>query len=92
MAETFNHGYALLIGVGKSAYSKLSLPVTVKDTQSLYAALIDPDLCAYPDDEEHIRVLNDAKATRSEILAGLAWLKTKTEADSAATGDRKSVV
>ena len=85
MTETFNHGYALLIGVGKSAYLKLSLPVTVKDTQSLYAALIDSELCAYPDDEDHIRVLNDEKATRSEILDGLTWLKTKTEADAEAT-------
>jgi uncharacterized caspase-like protein len=85
MAETFNHGYALLIGVGESAYSKLSLPVTVKDTQSLYAALIAPDLCAYPDTEEHIRVLNDDKATRSAILDGLNWLKTKMEGDSEAT-------
>lgn len=85
MAEKFNRGYALLIGVGESAYPKLSLPVTVKDTQSLYAALIDPELCAYPDDTDHIRVLNDKKATRSAILEGLAWLKTKTEADSEAT-------
>ncbi|RCJ41127.1 peptidase C14 caspase catalytic subunit p20 [Nostoc minutum NIES-26] len=85
MAETFEHGYALLIGVGESTYSGLSLPVTVKDTQSLYAALIAPDLCAYPDNEAHIRVLNDDKATRSAILDGLNWLKTKTEADSEAT-------
>ncbi|MGK7874645.1 MAG: caspase domain-containing protein [Xenococcaceae cyanobacterium] len=85
MAETFNHGYALLIGVGESAYSKLSLAVTVKDTQSLYAALIDPNLCTYPDNQDHIRVLNDDKATRSAILDGLTWLKTKTETDSEAT-------
>ncbi len=85
MTETFNHGYALLIGVGESAYSKLSLPVTVKDTQALYAALVDPNLCAYPDNEDHIRVLNDKKATRSAILEGLNWLKTKAEADSEAT-------
>jgi uncharacterized caspase-like protein len=85
MTKAFNHGYALLIGVGESAYSKLSLPVTVKDTQSLYAALIDSELCAYPSDENHIRVLNDDKATRSAILDGLKWLKTKTEADTDAT-------
>jgi hypothetical protein len=85
MTETFNHGYALLIGVGESAYSKLSLPVTVKDTQALYAALVSPDLCAYPDNKDHIRILNDSKATRAEILDGLSWLKTKAEADSEAT-------
>ncbi|WP_052331566.1 hypothetical protein [Calothrix sp. PCC 7507] len=29
MSNKFTHGYALLIGVGESAYNKLSLPVTV---------------------------------------------------------------
>jgi esterase/lipase superfamily enzyme len=85
MNGLFNKGYALLIGVGESAYKPLSLPVTVKDTQAIYAALIDPDLCAYPDDKDHIRVLNNAEATRSAILDGLKWLKEKTEADREAT-------
>lgn len=85
MTEIFHHGYALLIGVGKSAYSQWSLPVTVKDTQSLYAALIDSELCAYPDSENHIRVLNNEKATRNNILDSLIWLKSKTETDSEAT-------
>jgi len=85
MTETFDHGYALLIGVGESAYPKWSLPVTVKDTQALYAALVDPNLCAYADDEDRIRVLNDDKATRSAILDGLSWLKMKAAVDSAAT-------
>ena len=35
MTELFNQGYALLIGVGESAYGSLSLPVTVKDTQAI---------------------------------------------------------
>lgn len=81
MTEKFTHGYALLIGVGESAYSRLSLPVTVKDTQAIYAALIDPDLCAYPDDQDHIRVLNNKDATKTGILDGLNWLKEKAEAD-----------
>jgi uncharacterized caspase-like protein len=85
MTELFNKGYALLIGVGESVYKPLSLPVTVKDTQAIYAALIDPDLCAYPDSKEHIRVLNDAEATRSGILDGLRWLKEKAEADPKST-------
>jgi hypothetical protein len=41
MSALFNHGYALLIGVGESQYPKLSLPVTVKDTQAIYEALND---------------------------------------------------
>ncbi len=85
MTEKFNQGYALLIGVGESAYERWSLPVTVKDTQAIYAALIDPDLCAYPDDQEHIRILNDDQASREAILAGLQWLKEKAETDPEAT-------
>lgn len=86
MTERFNKGYALLIGVGESAYYKpLSLPVTVKDTQAIYAALIDPNLCAYPDDKEHILVLNNEEATRERILNGLKWLEEKAKADSGAT-------
>lgn len=85
MTEIFEHGYALLVGVGKSAYPKLSLPVTVKDTQSLLAALIDSELCSYLDSEEHIQILNNEKATRDGILDGLKWLKEKADADPAAT-------
>ena len=83
MAEMFNHGYALLIGVGESKYRPLSLPVTVKDTQAIYGALTDRDLCAYP--QEQIRVLNNAEANRDGILQGLSWLKEKVESDGEAT-------
>lgn len=85
MSNKFINGYALLIGVGESAYGKLSLPVTVKDTQAIYAALIDPELCAYPDEKEHIRVLNNQEATKAAILDGLNWLKEKVESDPDAT-------
>ena len=80
-SSKFNNGYALLIGVGESKYAPLSLPVTVKDTQSIYAALIDPELCAYPDDKDHIRVLNNQEATQAAILDGLNWLKEKAKSD-----------
>ncbi|UXE60621.1 MAG: caspase family protein [Woronichinia naegeliana WA131] len=83
MAETFNHGYALLIGVGESQYAKLSLPVTVKDTQAIYGVLTDRDLCGYPPDQ--IRILNNNEATRDGILQGLSWLKAKVESDGEAT-------
>ena len=85
MTKLFNQGYALLIGVGECAYQPLSLPVTVKDTKAIYAALIDPELCAYPNDREHIRVLNNEEATRSRILEGLKWLKEKAEIEPEAT-------
>ena len=85
MAEFFDNGYALLIGVGESAYKPLSLPVTVKDTQAIYAALINPQLCAYPDNGEHIKVLNNEEATQNNILDGLKWLKEKAESNPEAT-------
>ncbi len=40
MGDKFTHGYTLLIGVEESAYSKLSLPVTLKDTQAIHAAIL----------------------------------------------------
>ncbi|MBE9002549.1 hypothetical protein IQ274_31280 [Nostoc sp. LEGE 12447] len=55
MSNHFAHGYALLIGVGRTAESRYSLPVTVKDVQALKTVLTDPNLCAYLDDSEHIR-------------------------------------
>lgn len=83
MNGLFTRGYALLIGVGESAYSPLSLPVTVKDTQAIYKVLINPDLCGYPDD--NIKILNDNEATKNNILEGLQWLKEKAESDRDAT-------
>ena len=85
MTQHFDHGYALLIGVGQSAYPKWSLPVTVKDMQALRTILTDPDLCGYPDDDAHIRLLHDAGATRQAILDGLAWLAGQAAADPDAT-------
>lgn len=41
MTNTFPHGYALLIGVGESAYPKWSLPVTVKDMHAIQSILTD---------------------------------------------------
>jgi len=85
MSDTFTHGYALLIGVGECAYPKWSLPVTVKDVQALRAILTDPNLCAYPNNGQHIRLLYDAAATRTAILDGLAWLKEQAAADPEST-------
>lgn len=85
MPNSFVHGHTLLIGVGESAYPKWSLPVTVKDAQALKAILTDVNLCAYPDDDDHIRLLHDDSATRSAVLDGLAWLKARADANSEAT-------
>ena len=85
MSDLFNHGYALLIGVGQTAKPRYALPVTVKDIQAIYAVLTDPELCAYPKNDRHIRLLHDAGATRRAILEGLDWLRAQSAEDSEAT-------
>lgn len=82
----FEHGYALLIGVGNHKSDPgLSLPVTAKDVAALRKTLLTPDLCGYIDDKDHVRVLSDEEATNSNILKGLKWLKSKAESDSEST-------
>ncbi|MGG6269090.1 caspase family protein [Leptolyngbya sp. AN03gr2] len=83
MLQTFAHGYALLVGIGQCADSRLSLPVTVNDIQALQQILVNPDLCGYPD--SHLRSLHDQNATKQSILNGLQWLKAQAEADPEAT-------
>lgn len=85
MSNLFNHGYALLIGVGDSAYAKWSLPVTVKDVQAIKSILANPDLCGYINDDQHVCLLHDKAATRQAILDGLNWLKNQATADGEAT-------
>ncbi|NEP15037.1 MAG: caspase family protein [Symploca sp. SIO2C1] len=85
MSNPLYHNYALLIGVGESAYPQWSLPVTVKDTQALKSLLTDPNLCGYIDDEQHLRLLQNAIATSQSILSSLDWLKQQATADSEAT-------
>ncbi len=85
MPGSFAHGYALLIGVGASAHPAWSLPVTVRDTLALAEVLADPALCGYPNDDEHLRILVDAKATGPGILDGLKWLAAQVAADADAT-------
>ncbi|NES21384.1 MAG: caspase family protein [Symploca sp. SIO3E6] len=85
MTNSFTHGYVLLIGVGECVYSEWSLPVTVKDMQALQSLLRDSNLCGYLQDENHIRLLQDADATGSGILQGLYWLQKQAAADEEAT-------
>ena len=85
MSEFFNHGYALLIGVGRCEDSSLSLPVTVTDMQELRKILVNPALCAYPDNTQHVQLLHDENAMQSKILDGLAWLRDCVADNSEAT-------
>src|ERR1700752_1309446 len=82
---TFDHGYALLVGVGQCRAPRWALPATVQDMQALHRILVDPNLCAYPENETHVRLLHDKGATRQAILDGLTWLKDRVEADKDAT-------
>ncbi len=83
MSNQFAHGYALLIGVGRTAEPKWSLPVTVKDVQALKTVLANANLCAY--DSANIRLLQNEQTTRSAIVAGLTWLQEKAASDRNAT-------
>ncbi len=85
MSQTFSHGYALFVGVGNISYPNWSLPVTVKDAQALVSIFTNPNLCSYPDNEQHIRFLHDTGASRQAILDGLNWLKSQAATDSEAT-------
>ena len=85
MSDLFTHGYALLIGIGKTADPRYSLPVTVKDAQALKAVLTDANFCAYLNSPDHVRLLQNQGATRSAILDGLDWLQGCAEADPDAT-------
>lgn len=85
MSKKLSHNYALLIGVGECTYSNWSLPVTVKDIQAIKYLLVDPNLCGYIDDDEHLRLLHDKNATGQAILDSLNWLKQQAENDSETT-------
>jgi Caspase domain len=86
MLNSFDRGYALLIGVGECCtYPSWSLPVTVKDITAVKEILVDPSLCGYPDDDQHIRLLCNDTATRQSILDGLQWLKVIADRDPEAT-------
>ncbi|RRR74137.1 MAG: caspase family protein [Candidatus Viridilinea halotolerans] len=69
----FSFGHALIIGVGQ--YRDPGIPnvaTTANDARALGNLLRDPQLAAYPDAQ--VRVLVDAKATRTNILDALSEL------------------
>jgi len=85
MSSIFSQAYALLVGVGNTAYIPYSLPITVEDMRALLSVLVDPALCGYPNDDEHIQLLYDNSATRQSILDGLTWLTQQTMQNPEAT-------
>jgi hypothetical protein len=66
MPTTFDHGYALIIGVGAD------LPTTVDDAKAIAAQLQNPARCAYP--TEQVRLLTGEQAQAEPIRDGLRWL------------------
>jgi Caspase domain len=88
MANSFvgvNRSYALLIGVGTCKYPQWSLPVTVQDVTAIEEVLVDPSWGGYPNDNEHIRLLCDARATRAGMLEELQRLAAIADRDPEAT-------
>ena len=86
MALTFDHGYALLIGINANNVPQWALPNVEKDIASLQRVLINPDRCAYR--SENVKMLKGPDATRQGILDALTWLKERIRADS----DRSTTV
>ena len=86
MSARFEHGYALLIGAGQvPKWAEMSLPESVQDVRAIKKVLVDPGLCAYPDTEEHIRLIHDEDATRTGILESFKWLMQQVDQDPQGT-------
>lgn len=77
MADSFTHGYALLVGVGAD------LPETVKDATAIRDLLINPKRAAFPQD--NVTLLSEQSATRQNILDGFDRLAARVSADAEAT-------
>jgi len=88
MANAFNNGYALLIGVNDNAEPSLRLEGVERDVQALQAVLRDPKHCGYP--AENVKIVSGPEATGKGIGDGLAWLRDKLAADE--SGDATAVV
>src|SRR5262249_30172065 len=73
----FEHGYALLVGVGQG------LKCTAADASALANLLVDPSRAAYPEDQ--VVLLTEADATRRNVLDALQALSRRTLADPEAT-------
>ena len=76
MPETFDNGYAVVVGVGAD------LPVTVDDATAIAEQLTNPSRCAYPNDQ--VRLLTSNDANRSNILDRLDWLAEVTKKEDTA--------
>ena len=77
---SFDHGHALVIGIGSYLYiPQANIPISVTDAQSVKDVLADPALCGYPAGQ--ITFLHDDGSTRAAFLAALDQLTQSTTAD-----------
>lgn len=79
--QTFEHGYALVIGVGETQNPKYSLPITANDALAIEEFLTKRG--GYL--PEHVKILTDGQASSAGIQAGFEWLRGKVAADPDAT-------
>lgn len=79
---TSNNAHAIVIGIAN--YQNVNpLPATVaKDARDIYNLLIDPQVCAYPPNNVHLLV--DEQATQSGLRSGLAEMAKRATDDSMA--------
>lgn len=77
MINTFNSGFAVIIGVGGD------LPVTKKDAQAVYDFLTDPGFCAYP--KANVRLLTEQLADRQHVIEALDELAVRVQGHPEAT-------
>jgi hypothetical protein len=81
VAWLFDHGYALVIGVGAYQHlPQLDVPLAVADAQALAGVLCDPQYCGYRADQ--VAVLTNATATRLGILSAIDTLASRAERQS----------
>ncbi len=80
---TFDHGYAVVIGVDDNNIAKLALPTVAKDVQAIYDVLVHPERCAYK--PENVKLLKGSESTQKNILDAFFWLQEQVAADPQAT-------
>ncbi|HEX4955413.1 MAG TPA: caspase family protein [Thermoanaerobaculia bacterium] len=75
--STFEHGHAVVVGVGGS------LAATLQDARAVASLLRDPGRCAYR--ESNVEVLLESSATREGIVAALERMADRTSQDPQST-------
>jgi hypothetical protein len=83
MSDTFEHGYAVVVGVDANQVGQLALPTVAKDVQAVHDVLVHPERCAYK--PENVKLLKSEESTRNNIIEALFWLQEKVAKDSQAT-------